>query len=197
MAGSERSRQLTRAQLEDAVRDLQARVEALEQEPAPRRRKRRRTGPDVGLMDALTELTEPPADPADPAGTVTYAGVAQLGGKGLGWQMLHSVPDLLTLDEGRIARQLAAIASPVRLRILRELSAGPLQTHELQARLDEPSTGQLYHHLRELLATGLVTQPRRSVYEVPDRAVIPLLTLIACANDLATGSAPDDTKETQ
>lgn len=193
MAGSEPSKPLTRAQLEAAVRDLRARVEVLEQEPAPRRR--RRPGPELGLIDALTELTEPPADPADPAGSVTYAGVAQLGGEALGWQMLHSVPDLLALDESRLARQLAAIASPVRLRILRELAAGPLQTHELQARLDEPSAGQLYHHLRELLATGLVTQPRRSVYEVPDRAVIPLLALLACANDLATGS-PADAQET-
>ena len=33
-------------------------------------------------------------------------------------------------------------------------------------------------------AAGLVTQPRRSVYEVPARAVIPLFTLIACAHDL-------------
>ncbi len=195
MAGSERSNPLTRAQLDEAVRDLQARVGALEQEPAPRRAKRR-AGPDLGLMDALAEHTESPADPGAPAGTVTYAGVAQLGGEGLGWQMLHSVPDLLALDEGRLARQLAAIASPLRLRILRALAGGPLQTHELQAHLDEPSAGQLYHHLRELLATGLVTQPRRSVYEVPSRAVIPLLVLMACANDLATGS-PDGTKEMQ
>jgi hypothetical protein len=69
---------------------------------------------------------------------------------------------------------------------LRELSSGPLQTAELQARLDEPSAGRLYHHLRELLAAGIVTQPRRSVYAVPDRAVIPLLALIACAHDLAS-----------
>lgn len=196
MTGSPRSKALTRAQLEEAVRDLQARVEALEQEPTARTRRRRRPGPELGLIDALTELTEPPADEGTPTGSVAYAGVAQFGGGGLAWQMLYSVPDLLALDENRLARQLAAIASPVRLRILRELAAGPLQTHELQARLDEPSAGQLYHHLRELLATGLVAQPRRSVYEVPDRAAIPLLALIACANDLATG-APDDTKETR
>ena len=106
--------------------------------------------------------------------------------------MNHRVADLLALDEGVLARQLAAIASPVRLRIVRELAARPLQTHELQARLDEPSAGQLYHHLRELLAAGLVTQPRRSVYELPARAVIPLFTLIACTYDLATGGPRRD-----
>ncbi len=182
---------LSRAELEAAVLDLQARVDALEQGPGPTR-PARRANTELGLIDSLKELTEPPSDEGAPAGAVTYAGVAELGGEAFAWQMLHAVPDLLALDVSRIARQLSAIASPVRLRILRELAAGPLQTHELQARLDEPSAGQLYHHLRELLATGLVIQPSRSVYEVPARAVVPLLTLVACSYDLATGP-PDDT----
>ena len=179
------------AEIEATLRDLQARVEALEGRPGPGAGRRRRPGPDLGLLDAFGELTEPHADDASPAGTLTYAGVARLGDERLAWQMIHSLADLLELDESALARQLAAIASPLRLRIVRELAAGPLQTHELQARLDEPSAGQLYHHLRELLATGLVTQPRRSVYEVPARAVIPLFTLIACAHDLGTGG-PDE-----
>jgi DNA-binding transcriptional ArsR family regulator len=106
--------------------------------------------------------------------------------------MIHGLADVLALDENVLARQLAAIASPLRLRIVRELAARPLQTHELQARLGEPSAGQLYHHLRELLAAGLVTQPRRSVYEVPARVVIPLFTLIACAHDLTTARDEKD-----
>ena len=122
---------------------------------------------------------------------MTYAGVAQFGHDQLAWQAVHAVPDLVALDESRVARQLSAIASPVRLRILRELAGGPLTTHELQTRLDEPSAGQLYHHLRELLATGLLVQPKRSVYEVPDRAVIPLLALVACAIDLMTAATDE------
>jgi DNA-binding transcriptional ArsR family regulator len=193
MGGAEQRGPLTGAELQEALRELQTRVEALEQEAAPRPRRRGRPGPDLGLLETLAELTEPPADLGALAGTVTYAGVAHLGGGPLAWQMIHSLPDLLALDESTIARQLAALASPARLRILRELAAGPLQTQELQQRLDEPSTGQLYHHLRELLATGLLAQPRRSVYELPPRSVIPLLALIACAHDLATG-APHDTE---
>ncbi len=197
MARSEQPKHLTDAALRKAVRDLQERVEALEQGSAPRAARSRAAGLGVGLglIDALTELTEPPVSADTPAGTIVYAGVGQVGGDGIAWQMTHSLTDLLALDEDRLARQLAAIASPVRIRILRELAPGPLQTHELQARLDEPSAGQLYHHLRELLATGLVTQPRRSVYEVPDRAVIPLLTLLACAHDLE-GGGTDETVAT-
>lgn len=180
------------AELQAAIRDLQARVEALESRPGPGAGSRRRPGPDLGLLDALGELAELPADDESPTGALAYAGVARLGDESLAWQMNHRVSDLLALDEGVLARQLAAIASPLRLRIVRELAAGPLQTHELQGRLDEPSAGQLYHHLRELLSAGLVTQPRRSVYELPARAVIPLFTLIACTYDLATGG-PDET----
>lgn len=186
--GNEPTTPPTTADLDAVIRDLQARVAALEQKDAPRPRRKRRS--ELGLLDALMDATELADVPDDPAGTVTYAGVARFGADNLAWQMTHSVADLLALDDAVIARQLAAIASPVRLRILRELAGGPLQTQELQARLDEPSAGQMYHHLRELLATGLVNQPRRSVYDVPDRAVIPLLALIACARDLATG--PED-----
>jgi DNA-binding HxlR family transcriptional regulator len=188
MTRSEPPKPLTGAALQKAVRDLQARVEALERRAAQPEVKKKELGVGLGLIDALTELTEPPSDPAVPAGTLVYAGVGQVGDDGLAWQMTHSLGDLLALDEDVLARQLAAIASPVRIRILRELVPGPLQTHELQARLDEPSAGQLYHHLRELLATGLVRQPKRSVYELPPRTVVPLLTLIACAHDLETAT---------
>jgi DNA-binding transcriptional ArsR family regulator len=153
-------------EVEQEISDLRARVAALE------------GGHPV--LDDRTDALE------DPAGSVSYSGEARFGDDRLAWRRVHRVGDLLALDEAVLARQLTALASPVRIRILRELSAGALQTAELQARLDEPSAGQLYHHLRELLAAGIVTQPRRSVYAVPDRAVIPLLTLLACAHDLAS-----------
>jgi DNA-binding HxlR family transcriptional regulator len=191
-ADREQPTPLAGAELDTAIRDLRSRVEALEQRHGPRASRRRRPGPDLGLLESLAELTEAPSDAESPAGTLTYAGVVQLGGESLAWQTIHSVADLTALEDGALARQLAAIASPIRLRILRELAARPLRTHELQARLDEPSAGQLYHHLRELLAAGLVTQPRRSVYEVPARAVVPLLALIACAHDLVTGPGDDE-----
>jgi DNA-binding transcriptional ArsR family regulator len=192
----EDSASLTTAQLEAAIRDLRARVASLEHDSAARPSRHPRVGPDLGLIEALGALTEPAVGPDAPAGTVTYAGVAQLGTDTLAWQMTHAVPDLLMLDDTALARRLAALGSPVRLRIVRELAGGPLQVQELQERLDGPTAGQLYHHLRELLATGLVHQPRRSVYELPAGAVIPLLTLVACVGDLGTG-VQDRTEEGQ
>ena len=97
-----------------AIRDLQARV----RRPRAGRRAPRHEAvrPTSGLVDALRERTEATADSI---GMLTYAGFCELGGDALAWQMAHSVRDLLALDEGALARQLAAIASPVRIRILR------------------------------------------------------------------------------
>jgi hypothetical protein len=53
----------------------------------------------------------------------------------------------------------------------------------------------MIHSLRELLATGLVTQTPTKPHELPPRAVIPLRTLIACANDLATGESNELERE--
>jgi hypothetical protein len=44
---------------------------------------------------------------------------------------------------------------------------GPRTSQQLRAELDDASVGQLYHHLRELLAVGLITQPARSQYAIP------------------------------
>jgi hypothetical protein len=48
------------------------------------------------------------------------------------------------------------------------------------------STGQLYHHLKELLAVGLVTQPARSLYELRPRTVIAVCVALLIAADLSS-----------
>jgi hypothetical protein len=61
------------------------------------------------------------------------------------------------------------------------LLAGAHTTYELARVLP----GQLYHHLRELRAAGLVVQRRRSDYAVPAGRVIPCLVLVAAAQGCA------------
>ena len=57
-----------------------------------------------------------------------------------------------------------ALASEARLSLLRELVKGPKTTAELVAA--GVDRGQLYHHLRDLFLEGLVAQPERGRYEV-------------------------------
>jgi DNA-binding transcriptional ArsR family regulator len=78
-----------------------------------------------------------------------------------------------------------ALGNPVRLRIVSILLAGPATTAELAERLDQPSTGQLFHHLKELLTTGLVHQPVRGTYAIRRQDIISLLALLAASLDLA------------
>ena len=52
-------------------------------------------------------------------------------------------------------------------------------------RLDQPSSGQLFHHLKELLAAGVIHQPERGTYAIRREDVIPLLAALSCAIDLA------------
>ena len=94
------------------------------------------------------------------------------------------------MDIERAARQLEALGKPTRLRIYRALvRAGDegLPVGRLQERLSIPAS-TLSHHLRQLVATGLITQERvattlicRADYAAM-RAVIGFLADECCAD---------------
>ena len=68
------------------------------------------------------------------------------------------------MEEDKVVKALAALAQPVRLRAFRALVvAGPagLTPGDISDRLDVPPTS-LSFHLKELVASGLVTQERAS-----------------------------------
>jgi hypothetical protein len=72
--------------------------------------------------------------------------------------------------------------------LLRALLNGPRNSQQLRRELDDPSAGQLYHHLRELMAAGLVVQPARSVYAIPRGSQVELCIQIIVAANLTSGS---------
>ncbi|MHB8646393.1 MAG: hypothetical protein ACYDAR_11455 [Thermomicrobiales bacterium] len=72
------------------------------------------------------------------------------------------------LDGG--VRVLAALASMPRLALYRAVLEHPATSGELMKAAGLNTTGQLYHHLRELIGAGLVAQEGRDRYAlVPDR----------------------------
>src|SRR5262245_46477472 len=79
----------------------------------------------------------------------------------------------------------AALGNPVRLRIVAALATADLTTSALAELLGQPSTGQLFHHLKELLSAGIVHQPQRGTYALRHAHVIPLLTMICAACDVS------------
>ncbi|WP_433463620.1 ArsR/SmtB family transcription factor [Spirillospora sp. CA-128828] len=127
---------------------------------------------------ALNALKDRVADP----GAVLFTGSVTLpGGEHYEWQQGHTAEDLLQDDWSQAAEALSALAHPVRLFLLREILHGARTTAELAAHERLGTTGQLYHHLRQLVAAGWLRTTGRGQYSVPGERVVPILTVLAAA----------------
>lgn len=159
--------------LAERVARLEERVARLEG-PRPAAEGER---PD-GTFWALDGLKDRVADP----GGVLFTGAVTLpAGEHYEWQQGHPVDDLLADDWSQAAETLSALAHPVRLLLLREILQGSRTTAELAAHERLGTTGQLYHHLRQLVAAGWLRTTARGQYSVPGERVVPLLAVLAAA----------------
>ncbi|WP_328770476.1 ArsR/SmtB family transcription factor [Streptomyces sp. NBC_00286] len=162
--------------LEERVADLERRLAALEgaQRGAP--------DPDGSEFWALNGLKEQLAEVGAADGGVLYTGSVRLptGGEYV-WQVGFLTEGLLEDDWTTAAEAFAALGHRVRLRLLREILGGRRTAAEL-AELDEVgTTGQIYHHLRQLTGAGWLHTTGRGRYEVPPPRVVPLLVALATA----------------
>jgi DNA-binding transcriptional ArsR family regulator len=115
-------------------------------------------------------------------GAVIYAGrYRHPAGGELQWQIGRPQQALLDEDWSDLAPRLAALGSPVRLRLLQALLQGVSAVSDLAARPGMGTSGQLYHHLRELEAAGWLHSPQRGSYALRPERVIPLMALLAAA----------------
>ena len=163
-------------ELTERVARLEERVDRLErrgERPAAAR-----PGRDDDTFWALNALKDRVDDP----GAVLFTGTVTLpGGEHYDWQQGHLAEDLLADDWSQAADALAALAHPVRLLLLREILHGTHTTAELSALEELGTTGQVYHHLRQLVAAGWLRTTARGRYAVPGERVVPLLTVLATA----------------
>jgi hypothetical protein len=116
----------------------------------------------------------------DPTGGVLFTGAVTLedGGRAE-WQEAFPAPALLDGFAEHAAAPLSALAHPVRLLILREALRGTVSAAELAGHERLGTSGQTYHHLRQLVAAGWLRNVGRGRYTVPAERVIPLLVTIA------------------
>ncbi|MGW6543307.1 ArsR/SmtB family transcription factor [Streptomyces massasporeus] len=161
-------------ELEQRVAELERRLAALEGA--------QRTGPRIDGSDfwALNGLKDQLSEAGADDGGVLYTGSVRLPtGEEYAWQMAALTQDLLEDEWTTAAESFAALGHPVRIRLLREILGGRRTAAEL-AELDEVgTTGQIYHHLRQLTATGWLHTSGRGRHEVPPGRVVPLLTALA------------------
>jgi DNA-binding transcriptional ArsR family regulator len=160
---------------------LEDRVRRLEDDSTPRANPARDAGPSA-LRErfwALEGLKErlPSGD-----GAVLYAGVVPTPAGGwYEWQWGSDTAELLQADWSDLGAALAALGHPVRLLLLRQVLSGAGTVAELQERGELGTSGQLYHHLRQLVGAGWLTSSSRGRYAVPGERVVPLLVIISGA----------------
>ena len=117
-----------------------------------------------------------------PDGAVLYTGSVQTPVGGLvRWQYARTGPDLFAKDWAEHAARLAALGNPVRLRILHSVIHGVTSAAGLMEEVDAGTSGQIYHHLKELTSAGWLASPKRGVFEVPVSRIVPLLTVLLAA----------------
>src|SRR5215469_1015425 len=168
------------------VSELERRVALLEDGHGERAQQRLIVDPDkFWALARLAERTGPEFDRDGVTGSLLYAGrAATPGGGDLIWQAEHPLPGVMAEGWEEAATVLAALGSPVRLEILRRLLLGGGTVQELQEIPGLGTSGQLYHHLRDLQAAGLVTQRRRGRYGVAADKLVPALIIIAAATNM-------------
>jgi len=120
-------------------------------------------------------------------GAVLYTGSVTLpGGGAADWQYALTTEDLLARDWSRpgTTSALAALGHPVRLRLLQAIATGTVAVADLTAVEGVGTTGQVYHHVNQLIAAGWVYSTARGHYGIPPERVVPLLVVILAAGGI-------------
>ena len=78
----------------------------------------------------------------------------------------------------RWASSLAALGNPVRLLLLQQIVKGINTVGALAAVEGLGTSGQIYHHLRQLTAEGWLHSPSRGIFALPPSRVVALLEIL-------------------
>lgn len=144
----------------------------------------------VALSSARTTTLQA-AVPAElnQGGAVYYSGHIHQREQDLRWEPKErSMEQLLAISTDKGAKVLAALGHKQRLEILKSVLTEPATGAELVERLGMGTTGQLYHHLKALIAANLLVQEPQGKYIVPAHRRLPFLLLLAAASDLLDAS---------
>lgn len=157
------------AALEERVAALEA--APVETAPGPRHD----AGPEDDTFWALDGLRSRTSEP----GAVMMVGsVRDPKGTEARWQFTGSADELFASDFAERAESLSALAHPVRLRIVQRLMTDAETVQDLAQTGEFGTSGQIYHHLRQLTSNGWLRPAGSGRYQVPVARVVPLLTIL-------------------
>jgi DNA-binding transcriptional ArsR family regulator len=162
--------------LAERVERLEKRVARLEGTPSAMR-----VGGDTLDTETFWAL-EGLKERSGEAGAVLFTGTVGLpSGEQYVWQETREGAALLADDWSQYSAVLAALGHPVRLQVLREIVHGVRTVAELGKDERFGTSGQLYHHLRQLVAAGWLRTTARGQYAVPGDRIVPLLAILAAS----------------
>ena len=149
--------------------------------------KMKRMHPDPNINALMDECENACGQDGD-TGNITYLGVFASGGNQSSWVKKGvSGNDLLSLAENGTAKSvLACIGSQEKLNILTALLRKPSNVAQLVEKCGFGSTGQVYHHLKPLLAADLICElrTRKGYYEVSAHRVQGIVMILCGIADL-------------
>lgn len=135
-------------------------------------------GADPDTFWALDGLTRRAGGPGSSGAVMVVGDVTTPAGETARWQYALTTDDVLAADWADVAPVLAALGHPVRLALLRAVLDGTRTARDLAAAVDVGSTGQVYHHLRQLQAAGWLRTAAGGEHVVPAERLVPLLTTV-------------------
>ncbi|RJF72622.1 ArsR family transcriptional regulator [Deinococcus cavernae] len=170
-------------QVDTRLQALEERVTALEQQLTSAPTVREKQLADFWILHGLQERQ---------IDGVTFAGNVTLPDQGeVQWQFGLSTPTLLGQEWEAAAPVFAALGHPARLQLLKAVLEGQTRNAELSQLEDLGSTGQLYHHLRELVAAGWLKTAGRGAHRVPAERLVPLLIMLTASEALMPNAGDD------
>lgn len=161
---------------DDRMEALERRIAALERHGAAAAAPVAEAGAFWALQGLKDRTTEP--------GAVLFTGAVSTPAGAAEWQQGHGVDDLLDEEWAERSAALAALAHPLRLRLLQAIVGGTATAAELGALDGVGTSGQVYHHLGQLVAGGWLVAQGRGRYAVPAGRLVPLLVTIAAARGI-------------
>ncbi len=171
--------------LEEQMAVFQTRLAALEDLVSSQRQEGAASG--FPLAEEISDHESHPLQTGTVQGTLRYAGAIQIGERPFRFQQTLTVASIFAAPPEVFAQIFTALSSPHRVIILRTLCERACTAQQLQEILGMGSSGQLYHHLKELMAAGLITQRERSsAYTIDPAKVIPICAVLMVSFSLAT-----------
>lgn len=160
---------------------LEARVEALERAERAHTAGAAPTEEAKAAADPFWALTELKRMALPAPGAVLYAGLVETPQGPVEWQYGTPAEELFEQDWSEFARSLGAIGNPVRLSLLQAILRGTQTVAELSELATFGTSGQVYHHINNLVSAGWLAAKTRGRYVIPADRVVPLLVILSAA----------------